>query len=77
MLGNGELLEFGSPHVLLSDYQTQFASLVEQTGTAEAEYLRILANAASMKVKSNEQKLDDDENDELPPDSGENDPLIL
>ena len=77
MLGNGELLEFDSPHVLLSQYQSQFTSLVEQTGVAEAEHLRMLANVASRKLKSNKQNLDVYNNDLLPPQCGENDPLIV
>jgi len=77
VLGNGELLEFDSPHVLLSNRESQFVSLVEQTGSAEAEYLRMLASVASLKVKSIEQKLNDNSHDELPREEGENDPLIV
>jgi len=69
-------LEFDSPYVLLSNSESQFASLVEQTGAAEAEHLRLLASTASSKLKSNNQKLNDDKGDELPSDDTENDPLI-
>ncbi len=77
MLGNGELLEFDSPNALLSNSESQFASLVEQAGAAEAEHLRLLASVASTKVKSNDQKLMDNKDDGLPSDNGENDPLIV
>jgi hypothetical protein len=77
VLGNGELLEFDSPDVLLSDSESQFSSLVNQAGAAEAEHLRMLASAASKKMKSTDQKLDDHEDDELPLESEENDPLIV
>ena len=49
VLGNGELLEFDSPSVLLSNSTSHFASLVEQAGSAEAKYLRTLANTKSTK----------------------------
>jgi hypothetical protein len=77
VLGNGELLEFDSPDALLSDSESQFASLVEQTGAAEAEHLRLLASAVSKKVKSTDQKLADNKDDELLSDNAENDPLIV
>jgi hypothetical protein len=77
VLGNGELLEFDSPNALLSNSESQFASLVEQAGAAEAEHLRLLASVASTKVKSNDQKLMDNKDDGLPSDNGENDPLIV
>jgi len=70
-------LEFDSPYALLSNSESHFASFVEQTGAAEAEHLRLLANIASTKVKANDQKLMDNKDDELPSDSGENDPLIV
>ncbi|CAF4237396.1 unnamed protein product [Rotaria sordida] len=70
VLGNGELLEFDSPKVLLSNSTSHFASLVEQTGVAEAEYLRTLAN-----MKSTKDKQDFDQ--EPLPDSKETDPLLI
>jgi hypothetical protein len=76
VLGNGELLEFDSPYALLSNPESQFASLVEQTGAAEAEHLQLLASIASSKVKLNDQKLNDDKDGESPSDGTENDPLI-
>ncbi|CAF1384435.1 unnamed protein product [Rotaria sordida] len=45
VLSNGMLVEFDSPQVLLSNANSYFTSLVEQTGAAEAEYLRTLANS--------------------------------
>ncbi len=69
-------MEFDSPYVLLSNSESQFSSLVEQTGAAEGEHLRLLASTASSKLKSNNQKLNDDKGDELPSDGTENDPLI-
>jgi hypothetical protein len=76
VLGNGELLEFDSTDVLLSDSESQFSSLVNQAGAAEAEHLRMLARAASTKMKSTDQKLDNHQNDDIALEAGENDPLI-
>ncbi|CAF4743672.1 unnamed protein product [Rotaria sp. Silwood1] len=69
VLGNGELLEFDSPKILLSNPNSHFASLVEQAGVAEAEHLRTLANMKSTKDNHN---LDQ----ELLLDSKETDPLL-
>jgi hypothetical protein len=69
-------LEFDTPQALLSDVNSQLSSLVEQTGGAEAEHLRLLANVASTKIKSNDQKLNDDNDGESPSNSAENDALI-
>ncbi len=68
VLGNGELLEFDAPSVLLSNPNSHFTSLVEQTGAAEAEHLRTLAK----KVKHPTFNSDD----ELLEKDNENDPLI-
>ncbi len=76
VLGNGALLEFDSPQTLLSDTESEFTSLVAQTGVAEAEHLRLLANTTSSKVKSNDLKLNVTD-DELQQDSTEKDPLIV
>ncbi|CAF4325187.1 unnamed protein product, partial [Rotaria sordida] len=46
VLSNGRLVEFDSPQVLLSNDYSHFSLLVEQTGIAEAEYLRTLANSS-------------------------------
>ncbi|CAF3348753.1 unnamed protein product [Rotaria sp. Silwood2] len=46
VLSYGKLVEFDSPQVLLSNNYSHFSLLVEQTGIAEAEYLRTLANPA-------------------------------
>ncbi len=60
----------------MSDGNSQLSSLVEQTGAAEAEHLRLLANVASTKVKSNHQKLNDANDAESPSNSAEKDALI-
>jgi len=74
-LGNGEILEFDTPSILLSNENSYFVSLVEQTGPAEAEYLRTLANRidSKMKPKTQETMVDD----ELIPSINENDPLLM
>ena len=77
MLGNGELLEFDAPDVLLSDNESQFSSLVEQTGAAEAAHLRELANKAAEAIKSNDQNLADDPDNNFDSEIGEKDPLIV
>jgi hypothetical protein len=74
VLGNGELLEFDAPDVLLSNPTSHFASFVEQTGLAEAEHLRTLATAATMAVKVYRNRLNPAE--ELPEANNENDPLL-
>jgi len=61
----------------LSDENSQLSSLVEQTGAAEANHLRLLASVASIKMKSNHQKLMDNQDNDLKSDIGENDPLIV
>ncbi|CAF3332630.1 unnamed protein product [Rotaria socialis] len=55
VLSNGELVEFDTPETLLSDVQSHFAILVEQTGTNEADYLRTIANLKLSMNKSKEQ----------------------
>ncbi|CAF3840294.1 unnamed protein product, partial [Rotaria sp. Silwood1] len=75
VLSHGELLEFDSPHVLLSNPESEFTSLVNQTGAAEAKYLRDLANDASLKVKVNDKNLNDD--NDLSSEAEENDPLVI
>jgi hypothetical protein len=60
----------------LSDGNSQLSSFVEQTGAAEAKHLRLLANVASTKVKSNDQKLNDANDGESPSNSAEKDALI-
>lgn len=69
-------MEFDSPDALLVNPVSEFTSLVKQTGVAEAERLHLLASAASSKVKSILEKLNDDTSDELQPDNAEYDPLI-
>lgn len=69
-------MEFDSPDILLSDSESQFTSLVEQTGPIEAEHLRTLANAVARKSKLTDEKLVNHQDDELKFEGGENDPLI-
>ncbi len=71
MLGNGRLLEFGSPQSLLSNGNSQFSSLVRQTGLGEAEHLRTLANVSKTNAQRNEVC-----NDKSLEDYIETDPLI-
>jgi len=71
VLGNGEVLEFDTPSILLSNSNSYFVSLVEQTGPAEAEYLRTLANRLNSRRK--EKKLIDEESIPL---GNENEPLL-
>lgn len=42
VLGDGKVLEFDRPDVLLSNVDSHFTSLVNQTGIGEADYLRNL-----------------------------------
>lgn len=49
---------------------------MEQTGAAEAEHLRSMANAASSVVKSNDEKVDDNNEDEPTSTNTENEPLL-
>ncbi|UJR10923.1 hypothetical protein I4U23_015108 [Adineta vaga] len=74
VLGNGEVLEFDTPNVLLANRTSEFALLVAQTGPAEAEYLRSLAKTAatSVKLKQNGFHI----NDDLSQSNNENDPLL-
>ena len=69
VLGNGEVLEFDSPTNLLSNSDSYFVSLVEQTGPAEAEYLRTLAQRLEIKTKEIQP-------DTIVDEASENDPLI-
>jgi ABC-type proline/glycine betaine transport system ATPase subunit len=73
VLGNGEVIEYDTPSVLLSNSNSYFVSMVEQTGPAEAEHLRILANRTTLKM--NEKNQERTEDDELV--SSENDPLLV
>lgn len=72
VLGNGRILEFDTPTALLSNPNSQFTQLVEQTGTAESEYLRNLANISTKVIKKENQSSNSD--DESTPE--ETDPLL-
>ncbi len=75
VLGNGEVLEFDRPSILLSNTKSYFVSLVEQTGATEAEYLRTLAN--QMDSRRNKNKSEKTVDDELISSENENDPLLV
>lgn len=66
------MLEYDTPQALLANSSSHFSSLVEQAGVAEAEHLRALAKASSMKPRSNLVNAD-----EMQFDGSEYDPLIL
>lgn len=70
VLNNGEMLEFERPAVLLSNPKSYFVALVEQTGPAEAEYLRTLARRINT-TRKEENDVDDQ------PILSENDPLLI
>ncbi|CAF3403813.1 unnamed protein product [Rotaria sp. Silwood1] len=74
VLGNGELLEFDTPQALLSNSNSHFTSLIEQTGSTEAQFLRTLVNTQDTNMNFDEPNVDSDE--ELPLDPNENDPLL-
>lgn len=76
-MGSGQLLEFDSPQVLLANPESQFTSLVEQTGRVEADRLRLLARNAELNSGSTLQKLNEDIEEELLTDNAEYNPLIL
>ncbi|CAF4718803.1 unnamed protein product [Rotaria sp. Silwood1] len=74
VLSNGKLIEFDSPQVLLSNDYSQFTLLVEQTGEAEAEYLRTLANSSESYTRRKQEIYNLD--DESPLETNEMDPLV-
>ena len=76
VLGSGRILEFDTPSVLLSNPSSHFTSLVEQTGSAEAEHLRSLAGGISPpteEIKHEESIAVDEDGIEEP---NEDDPLL-
>jgi hypothetical protein len=56
VLGGGRVLEFDVPEVLLSNDASEFSLLVNQTGEAEAEHLRMLASNVGAKTRSDPPK---------------------
>ncbi len=68
------MVEFDTPAVLLSNSQSYFASLVEQTGVAESEHLRTLANASKLSTKRRHEICIADEQSEA--EMNETDPLV-
>ena len=75
VLGNVKVLEFDSPSVLLSNPNSSFVSLVDQTGPAEAEHLRTLANRMVSKMKKKKQETI--VYDEFISSANESDPLLV
>ncbi len=55
-------MEFDTPQMLLSDANSHFSSLVDQTGAGEAEHLRILVNDAESNAQENHEIVIDNEN---------------
>ncbi|CAF4848084.1 unnamed protein product [Rotaria sp. Silwood1] len=74
VLSNGKLIEFDSPQVLLSNDNSHFTLLVEQTGMAEAEYLRTLANSTESCTRQKQEIHDFDDDSALK--TNEMDPLV-
>ena len=74
MLGNGEVLEFDTPDALLTNPQSYFTSLVEQTGLAESEHLRTLATSVASTVRLRRKPIN--LNDNSPTENVETDPLL-
>ena len=71
------MLEFDTPDVLLSDSESQFSTLVEQTGVAEAEHLRALAKTTSRSIKLNDIIFVGDPDYDFESEMHEKDPLIV
>ncbi|CAF4222447.1 unnamed protein product [Rotaria sp. Silwood2] len=74
VLSNGMLVEFDSPQVLLSNVKSHFTLLAERTGTAEAEYLRTLANSPESYTRWKQETANLDEESKL--ETTEMDPFV-
>ncbi|CAF2809808.1 unnamed protein product [Rotaria sp. Silwood2] len=74
VLSNGMLVEFDSPQVLLSNVKSHFTLLAERTGTAEAEYLRTLANSPESYKRWKQETANLDEESKL--ETTEMDPFV-
>ncbi|CAF0932791.1 unnamed protein product, partial [Adineta ricciae] len=75
VLGNGHVLEFDTPQALVSNERSHLNSLIEQTGSKEANYLRMLIN----EPKSNTPQRKDESaisNEKSPLNDSENEPLL-
>jgi hypothetical protein len=68
------LLEFDTPQALLSNVDSQFSSLVKQTGLAEAGHLRMIANGTKSNGQQNEETVI--YNEKSLEDASETDPLL-
>ncbi len=67
-------MEFDTPQALLLDRNSQFSSLVKQTGSGEAEHLRLKANGVKSNGQENEETVVYDEMSVE--DGSETDPLL-
>ncbi|CAF1664496.1 unnamed protein product [Rotaria magnacalcarata] len=74
VLSDGKMVEFDAPEMLLSNKYSYFCSLVEQTGVAEAEYLRTLANSNELHKNKKQKTFESD--DETMLETNETDPLV-
>ncbi|CAF3410899.1 unnamed protein product [Rotaria socialis] len=74
VLSHGKLLEFDSPYALLRNSESEFTSLIDQTGAAESDHLRELAHLAALKANFNNQNFND--NNDLPSEEEETDLLM-
>jgi hypothetical protein len=55
VLGSGKVLEFDTPQALLFDANSQFTSLVKQSGSSEAEHLKRLSNASKISTQQRQE----------------------
>ncbi len=67
-------MEFDTPEALLSDANSEFSSLVEQTGVAESGHLRLLANGDKSNAQQNQETISYDET--ALEDTSETDPFL-
>jgi hypothetical protein len=75
VLGSGKVLEFDTPQALLFDANSQFTSLVKQSGSSEAEHLKRLSNASKISTQQRQKIIAADE--KFLESAGEDDRLIL
>ncbi|CAF4095187.1 unnamed protein product, partial [Rotaria magnacalcarata] len=74
VLSHGKLLEFDSPYALLHNSESEFTSLIDQTGAAESDHLRELAHLSALKANFKNQNFND--NNDLPSEEEETDLLM-
>ena len=76
VLSDGKVVEFDRADVLLSKESSYFSSLVMQTGPAEAEYLRTLANSRNNFNKTSTCPTTSEFEEETKENINETDPLL-